>query len=193
MILALTFALAAQDAPLLEEDRAPPLTAWNVDAPLAFAASSPASGFETNVATWLLLRGGRTWDAATLTGVEGSDVGLDLALWLGGYESEGTPEVNVTRVYTAVEGRGRMGYRAFHTTHSALTPYAFAGVRAGGGVLYVSAYDDSRSGLLGIWGARAGLGLDLTIFRVSPRVELAAGMKNLRLELSSAVSVAARF
>jgi hypothetical protein len=166
----------------------PPIGAWHLEAPLLIAASSPPSGVNTNLATWLVLRGGRDFDVGG-----GFDAGGDVALWLGGYEGEGTIEVSGTRIYSALETRGSFGWRAFETTHAMLRAYGFAGARLGVGLGYLSAFDDSRALPLGLWGLRTGVGLNLSVWGVTPQVELALGARDARFELTGAVALGARF
>jgi hypothetical protein len=171
---------------------APPVQHIVIDAPLVLTASAPASGVETVLVSWVALRGGGVLDLSPSVG-SGLGIGGDVALWAGGFESEGTAEVHATRFFAVAEARGLASWRAFSTTHAALTPYLFAGLRGGGGPSFITVFDDGRTSLLALWGARAGLGLDLTIHHVLVRSELGAGARDGRFELSSGVSLGAVF
>lgn len=171
---------------------APPVERIVLDVPLLLTASAPASGVETVLVPWFGVRGGRHLDVSALV-LNGLSVGADAGLFAGGIENEGTPDVAATRFFAALEGRGVVGWRAFSTTHSALTPYGFLGARGTGGLSAVRVFDDTRVSFLAGWGARIGGGIDLAIAHLNVRSELAAGARDGRLELSSALSLGAVF
>jgi hypothetical protein len=184
--------MSVVSALLLALALAPPVEHVTLDVPLVRTASAPASGVETVLVAWLVLRVGGVFDLSEST-FSGFGLGGDLSLWGGGFESEGTAQVSATRFFAAAEARGLASWRAFSTTYAALTPHVFAGLRGGGGPSFITVFDDGRTSLLGLWGARAGLGLDLTIHHVLVRSDLGAGVRDGRFELSSGVSLGAVF
>jgi hypothetical protein len=167
---------------------APPIDRLVIDLPITLTASSPASGVETVTVPWAGLRVGKLWDVSAATW-SGLAVGVDGALWAGGFENEGTSSVNATRAYAAAEARGLAGWQVLHSERAALGPYAFVGARLGAGLGQIAVFDSVRHLFLPLWAARAGLGLETTIRLVVLRSELAAGARDGRFELTGALSL----
>lgn len=163
--------------------RLQPSQEWRVEAPLLLTASAPASNVETTVAPWIGLRAG------TLS-LDGA--GFDGAVYFSTVR-DGTPEVATSRTIVVAEARGLFAPTRFASTFTALVPYGFLGASAGGGVLEVKAFEDSRFRPLATWAARAGLGAELQVHRVSTRIELGAGLRDLRFEITSALSLGVAF
>lgn len=176
-VIALVLAMAAD----------PPVDVWHVEVPLVATASAPSSNVETTLVLWPSLRFGK-W--ATL----GDDVayGFDGAL-LGSWQRDGTSEVATSRLLGAVEGRGLFSPARVASTHAAVVPYAFAGVLAGGGVLDTQAFQQNSSRAIGTWGARLGFGAFASIYGVTTSLELGAGMRDVRFELSSTLALGYAF
>ena len=186
MLLSLALALAL--APPTVD--APVERTWRVELPLALSATAPASNVETTVVPWLGVRVGRLMANEGAGLVEGSPTftGFDGALYAASTR-EGTPEVGAARTLAFAEGRALWAPLAVQSTWSALVPYGFAGASAGGGWVEVKAFDESRVRPLFTWGARAGAGAELRIRAITTRVELGAGLRDLRFELTSALSL----
>jgi hypothetical protein len=185
-----TSAATAAAALALLAAAAPPADDWRIEAPLSVTASAPSSSFETTLVPWAGLRAGRSFffgDGAAEGG--GPTAGFDLALHLGGGGREGTPQVEATRALGVLEGRALFSPARLSSTFSALTPYGFAGALVGGGAVETVAFEEKRLRGLATFGLRVGGGLELRVHRVITRVELGAGVRDLRFEVSSAVAV----
>jgi hypothetical protein len=167
-----------------------PSQQWRVEGVLAINATSPSSNVETTVAPWFGVRAGSL--APTGTTRDGAAMGFDGALFVGTV-SEGTPEVKTSRTIAFAEGRGLFAPMRVASTFSALVPYGFAGASLGGGVVEVRAFEDARVRPLFTWAARVGLGAELQVHALTTRVELGAGLRDLRAELSSAMTLGVAF
>jgi hypothetical protein len=161
----------------------PAVDPWHVELGVAATASAPASNVETKLLLWPSLRFGK-WLAL------GSDVayGFDGAV-LGSWERDGTSEVATTRALGAVEGRALFSPARVTSAHVAVVPYGFAGVLFGGGFVDTQAFSQSDARGIGTWGARAGFGGCASIYGVTTSLELGAGMRDLRFELSSTLAL----
>lgn len=171
-----------------------PQAPWRVELPLSLNASAPASNVETIVTPWIGVRLGQLapWPGPGL--VDGNPMlwGADVAIALG-HVSDGTPQVSTARTSAFIEGRGLVAPGRFASTFSAFVPYGFLGVSAGGGVLEVKAFDDARLRPLFTWGARVGAGAELQVHALTTRLELGAGLRDLRFELTSALAIGVAF
>ncbi len=189
--MALLCALAGQDA----VDNVDVMLQHNVvriELPFQVAASAPASHVGTTVSPWLGARVGYRFDLSRVM-APGVGGGGDVGVYAGGWENEGTDKVGVTKFFATSELRGLMSYDLVANHTATLTALGTLGVRAGAGPLLVRAFEDRRSELIGLWGARAGVGLDLSIAHISPRTELAIGVRDGRLEFSSSLAVGVVF
>lgn len=164
---------------------------WRLDGGLALTATSTSSNVETSLQPWLILRTGRlfSWGRDP----DGVSAGFDASVWLGGYAREGTPEIATTRFYGALEGRALWSPGRVSSTWSAFLPYCFAGALAGAGLTHLQAFDDTSTRPLGTWAVRAGGGLELLIHGITTRLELGAGLRDLRPELASTLTLGAAF
>jgi hypothetical protein len=164
-----------------------PMQEWRVEGVLALNATSPASNVETTVAPWFGLRAGTLAPAR-----DAASMGFDGALYAGTV-SEGTPQVKTSRTLAFVEGRGLFAPMRVSSTFSALVPYGFLGASLGGGVVEVRAFDEARFRPLFTWATRAGLGAELQVHSLMTRLELGVGLRDLRFELTSALSLGIAF
>ncbi len=179
---------AAAAAPAPTTERAPAVEGFTLEVPLVLTASAPASNVGTSLVPWLSVRAGALFPLAP----GGSAWGFDVAL-LGSWARDGTNAVAATRALLAVEGRGLVSPGRLSSTYSAFVPYGFVGLLGGGGVVDIEAFKDSRVGALGTWGARAGAGGRVEIHQVTTTLELAAGVRDLKLEVSSSFAIGVRF
>lgn len=166
---------------------APPADGWRVEAPLLLTASGSSSNVETQLLPWAGLRVGRLH--ALSADPAGPSAGFDAAVLGGGLAREGTPQISATRLLGVLEGRGLWSPARVTSTWTAFLPYGFAGALAGLGASHVAAFEDTRTRAVATWGLRAGGGLELLIHGVTTRIELGAGMRDLRFELSGALSL----
>ena len=171
-----------------------PEQTWRVEVPLSVNATAPSSNVETTVMPWLGARVGQLvpWRGPGI--IDGSPMlwGADAAIAVG-HVREGTPQVSAARTLAFVEGRGLFAPGRFSSTFSAFVPYAFLGASVGGGLLEVKAFDDARLRPQLTWGARAGAGAELQVHGLTTRLELGAGLRDLRFELTSALAFGVAF
>jgi hypothetical protein len=157
---------------------------WTVDAPLALHARSPSSNVDTIVEPWGGVRVGRRLDGP---------FAVDAGLYLGGASEQGTGEVYARRAFGALELRGLAGMELLASTYSALSSYAFLGAGGGAGAATVTTFETQRTNPLLTWHARGGGGLEMRIRAIVTRVELGLGIRDARLEISSALAIGLRF
>jgi hypothetical protein len=157
-----------------------------VDAPLALSAQGTASRVETVLTPWAGLRAGwRSHDDG------GGFVGADGAIFAG-LEGGGTSQVSLSKLPLLLEGRGLVGWR-HRVGLFGVAGYGYGGVGVGGGPLFVSAFDDSRTRVFGTWTTRAGAGGEFSFGVARFRVELGTGLRDARFELHGAVAAGAAF
>lgn len=163
---------------------------WRADLPVALVAQAPASGVDTRVVPWLGVRVARLLDAPP-----------GQLVWLGGDASgvlgigpnEGTSVVKASRFTCALEARGLAGVNALHSATTALRPYGYLAVDAGGALVVMSAFLDQSLRLVPVWGLGGGVGLEVTTHVVSLRVELGAGVRDGGLALTSTMAAGVAF
>ncbi len=175
---------------LAADPGAPAAPQWRVDVPIALVAQPPTSADGARVAPWLGLRAAYMLEAPPDQLVV---LGGDVAAMLGYGPNEGTSRVHAARVGAAIDARGIVALNVLHSATTWLRPYGFAGAELGGATAVVTAYDAQRYRLLPVWGARAGLGLELTVRVLSLRVDLGAGVRTGELALDSRFAVGAAF
>lgn len=152
-------------------------------------AQARSSGVDTVVLPWIGARGGRTF---ALGGDEGPLAGLDVGLAAGG-GAEGTPQVRTTQTWVALEGRGLWAPGRDTSTFTAFMPYAFAGASLGVGLLHQEAFGGKLDDPVLTWAARVGGGAEIEVHHLVARVELGAGVRDLRFEVSSSISAGIAF
>jgi hypothetical protein len=146
--------------------------ATSVDLVGALEAEQASSNVGSTVVPWLGLRATHWFDVdAHLRW------GIDGALWCGGLNVGGTPQVSASRMFGAVEARGLVGQR-FASAHAAITPYGYVGVDVGGGALNEKVFAQTRSHALGTWAVSGGVGAALTLMGATLRLELGGGMRD---------------
>ena len=155
-----------------------------LDVPVTLTAQAPASAQETSLVPWVGPRLGYFVDDLSYAGVEGQ--------LLVGLDTQGTNEVAVTRFPVVVEARGVYGAVANFGLVD-VAGYGYGGVGVGGGAAVFSAFDESRVRGFGLWVVRGGAGVELAFLRATTRIEVGAGVRDLRLELSGSFSVGGRF
>lgn len=171
----------------------------HLDAPIVLTAQSPASSQETSLVPWFGVRAGYAFDdddGAAHDGVhDGAHDGVFSAVegaLLFGLDGQGTNEVAVTRLPVLVEARGVYGSRVGFGLVS-LGGYGYVGGGVGGGPAYFQAFDDARLRAFGLWVVRGGGGVELSFLQAFTRVEVGAGVRDLRPELSGCFAVGGRF
>ncbi len=160
--------------------------AITLDFPVGLAAQSTASKNDTVLSSWLGVRAG--YISSTGGGVF---FGGDGALLLGG-EGGGTAQVSVARSPIAVEGRGLVGGR-FRGGLFGVGGYGYGGVLVGGGAVVLTAFDELRTRPFVTAAGRVGGGMELSFSSAALRIELGAGLRDLRPELHGQVALGARF
>lgn len=190
MLLTVVVAALIGDVPVVVEAGAPPAPApiaVVLDAPITFTAAPASSSFETVLTPWFGIRAGVR---APLVGplVAGGEGGVHV----GGYERAGTSTVAVTRAFGAIEARGLVGATA--ATHNvAATGYVVASVLGGAGASYAKVFADARTQPLLTGGARLGVGAEMRLLLATARVELTAGVRDLRPEVATSVAAGLAF
>jgi hypothetical protein len=157
-----------------------------LDFPLGLAAQSTASRVDTVMSSWLGVRVGYVNNRGG-----GMFVGGDGALVVGA-EGGGTAQVSVARTPVAVEGRGIVGAR-FAGGLFGVGGYGYGGVLVGGGAVVTTAFEQEKTRGFMTTAARVGGGMDLSFSAIALRIELGAGLRDLRPELHSQVALGARF
>ena len=165
---------------------APPVDAVHVEVPFAMTAAAPASNVETALTPWLGVRAGKT------IGLGDASFGFDGALYAS-WASSGTSQVSSSKTLFTLEARALFSPGRLASTYSSLSAYGFAGVLAGGGVVSTKAFPEDDARPIATWGARAGLGGTIAIHGVTTSVEIGAGVRDLRFELSSSLALGYAF
>lgn len=157
-----------------------------VELPFALSAQGTASRVETVLTPWAGVRAG--WLSSDGAGLF---TGADAALLLG-VEGGGTAEVALGKVPVLLEGRGLVGGR-LRTGLFGAGVYGYGYVGGGGGLLTLSAFEDSMGRGFATWVARVGGGGELSFGLASLRLELGTGVRDARLDLHGAVAAGLRF
>lgn len=166
--------------------KAPRERTFLVEAPLIGSATPASSGVETSLLFSPGLRGGMTFPFGDPLFV-GADVTLS-----GTWENAGTKPVGVTRILGGLEARGLVG-TSFGGRFARILPYAYTGPTGSLGLGFVTAFDDTEVRFLSSFGWRAGGGAMLRLGSVQVRLDLGAGVRDLRPEVVMSFSLGAAF